>query len=92
MTLPNAPQFRPHDQAYSHALDLMTAHPFIDAHNDMPWTVRAKGGSNLDRYDLMQLHPETDTDIPRLRAGKVGTQVLAAYLPSNIANPATVTL
>ncbi len=83
---------RPRDQAYHHAVALMTAHPFIDAHNDLPWTVRAKGGSDLERYDLTKLHPETDTDIPRLRAGKVGTQVLAAFLPTAIAHPATVTL
>ncbi len=87
---PPAP--REHDQAYEHALSLMTAHPFVDAHNDMPWTVRKASGSDLARYDLTKLHPETDTDIPRLRAGKVGTQVFAAFLPTKIAHPATVTL
>ena len=91
-TAPTAASSRPRDQAYQHALDLMTANPFIDAHNDLPWTVRKAGKSDLELYDLTKLHPETDTDIPRLRAGKVGTQVLAAYLPSTIANPATVTL
>ena len=82
---------RPRDAAYAHAVALMTMHPLIDAHNDMPWTVRNHGGSDLERYDLTKVHPETDTDIPRLRAGKVATQVLAAFLPTKIAHPATVT-
>ncbi len=79
------------DAAHVHALDLMTAHPFIDGHNDLPWIVRAAAGGDLARYDLTRIHPETDTDIPRLRQGKVAAQVFAAYLPTRIKNPATVT-
>jgi membrane dipeptidase len=82
---------RPADQAKAHALALMTAHPLVDGHNDMPWTVRKAAGSDLDRYDLTKVHAETDTDIPRLKAGMVATQVLAAFLPTTIAHPATVT-
>ena len=82
---------RPRDAAHAHALELLDAHPLIDGHNDLPWVVRAAGGLDLASYDLMKLHPETDTDIPRLRAGKVATQVFAAYLPTTIKNPATVT-
>ena len=80
------------DRAYDHALALMKAHPLVDAHNDMPWTVRKHSKGDLARYDLTKLHSETDTDIPRLREGKVGTQVFAAFLPTNIPHPATVTL
>jgi membrane dipeptidase len=79
------------DAAHLHALELMDAHPFIDSHNDLPWVVRQSGGLDLARYDLTRVHPETDTDIPRLRAGKVATQNFAAYLPTSIPNPATVT-
>lgn len=79
------------DRAYSHALTLLAAHPLIDCHNDWPWVVRLAGGSDLKTYDLAKPHPETDTDIPRLRAGRVATQVLAAFLPTRIAHPATVT-
>lgn len=82
---------RTHDSAYTHALDLMTKHPFIDGHNDLPWVVRNAGKSDLVAYDLAKLHPETDTDIPRLRAGHVATQVLAAFLPTSVTHPATVT-
>lgn len=74
------------------AMSLLEQFPLIDCHNDLPWVVRQAGGSALTDYDLTRLHPETDTDIPRLRAGRVATQVLAAYLPTTIANPSTVTL
>ena len=79
------------DHAYAHAQSLLSAHPLIDAHNDLPWVMRLASGLDLNRYDLTKLHPETDTDIPRLRAGRVATQVFAAFLPTKIANPATVT-
>jgi membrane dipeptidase len=79
------------DAAHRHALELMDAHPFIDSHNDLPWVVRASGDLDLARYDLTRVHAETDTDIPRLRAGKVATQNFAAYLPTLSPNPATVT-
>jgi membrane dipeptidase len=82
---------RTEDAAHHHALGLMAAHPFIDGHNDLPWVVRADGGSDLARYDLTRVHAETDTDIPRLRAGKVAMQNFAAYLPTLSKNPATVT-
>jgi membrane dipeptidase len=80
-----------HDKAHAHALALMAAHPFIDGHSDLPWVVRQSGRSDLAAYDLTRLHPETDSDIPRLREGRVGTQVLAAFLPTTVKNPATVT-
>lgn len=82
---------RREDAAHAHALDLMNANPFIDAHNDLPWVMRLAGGHDLKSYDLTRLHAETDTDIPRLRAGRVATQVFAAYLPTLIVHPATVT-
>jgi membrane dipeptidase len=82
---------RPQDGAHAHALDLLTRHPLIDAHNDMPWVIRQAKPASLASYGLDRLHPETDTDIPRLRAGRVATQGFAAYLPTTIAHPATVT-
>lgn len=81
------------------ALDLLARHPLVDGHNDLPWVLRAAGcaggtagDAELDRYDLTRVHAETDTDIPRLREGRVAGQVLAAYLPSTVANPGKVTL
>jgi membrane dipeptidase len=80
------------DAAYKRAVEMLRKAPLIDGHNDLPWVVRMATGGDLDAFDLTKLHPETDTDIPRLKAGMVNVQVLAAFLPSEIAQPATVTL
>jgi membrane dipeptidase len=80
------------DAALRHAHALLARHPLVDGHNDLPWVVRQAGRSDLAAYDLTRRHPETDTDIPRLIEGRVATQVFAAYLPTRISNPATVTL
>jgi membrane dipeptidase len=68
--------------------------PLIDGHNDMPWVIRedrsAKG--DVARYGADRVHQETDTDLPRLRQGKVAAQWLAAYIPSDIAHPGRTVL
>ena len=80
------------DDADDRARDLLSRHPLVDGHNDLPWVLRLKGKLDLAAFDIAKPQPSTDTDIPRLRAGKVATQVLAAFLPTKVANPATVTL
>ncbi len=61
----------------------------IDGHNDLPYVVwmhkEAKGDVRL--WNAGKLHPETDTDIPRLREGKVGTQVFTAFIPTMVQDP-----
>ncbi len=80
------------DGAYRRAVELLRTAPLIDGHNDLPWVLRKACNGDLAAYDLTKVHPETDTDIPRLKAGMVNVQVMAAFLPSDIARPATVTL
>ena len=85
-----------HDKksALAHALALLEKMPLVDAHNDLPWTIRndktARG--DVRAYDLTRVHQDADTDIPRLREGRVSAQFWAAFLPSEIAHPARVTL
>jgi membrane dipeptidase len=79
------------DAAHKRAVEMLKKVALIDGHNDLPWVLRL-AGRDLAAYDLTKVHPETDTDIPRLKAGMVNVQVLAAFLPSEIAHPATVTL
>lgn len=78
------------DAAYDKALALLDRVPLIDGHNDLPYVVRldrtAKG--DLSAYDLGKVHPETDTDIPRMQAGKLAGQFFAAYVPPNHPKPA----
>ena len=70
------------DAAYTQALDFLTRVPLIDGHNDLPLVIRLskQGKGDLAIYDLAKLHPETDTDIPRLKAGKVAAQFWAAFV------------
>lgn len=78
------------DGAYTQALAFLDKVPLIDGHNDLPLVIRkhreAKG--DLAVYDLARLHPETDTDIPRLKAGKVAAQFWAAFIFPSDPRPA----
>ncbi len=53
--------------------------PLVDGHNDIPDAIRERGG--LDSVDFGVLQPKLMTDIPKLRAGAVGAQFWAAYVP-----------
>ena len=78
------------DAAYDKALALLDRVPLIDGHNDLPFVVRLDRGAkgDLAAYDLGKVHPETDTDIPRMQAGKLAGQFFAAYVPPNHPKPA----
>jgi membrane dipeptidase len=64
--------------------------PLIDGHNDLPWEIRARFKSDLAAVDLnsdtarLPFPPDEAalmTDIPRLRAGKVGGQFWSVWVP-----------
>ena len=78
------------DAAYEKALALLDRVPLIDGHNDLPFVVRLHGAAkgDLATYDLGKVHPETDTDIPRMRAGRLAGQFFAAYVPPKHPKPA----
>ncbi|BAT61001.1 membrane dipeptidase [Variibacter gotjawalensis] len=80
--------------ALAQANDFLQRHLLIDGHNDLPWVIRADkiARGNVAAFRLGEPHNDADTDIPKLREGRVAAQVLAAFLPTRIANPATVTL
>lgn len=60
----------------------------VDGHNDLPYVVWARGtAGDVKAWDAARLHPETDTDIPRLRAGLVSTQILTAFIPTMTDDP-----
>ena len=67
--------------------------PLIDGHNDLPWEIRARFGGDLAKIDLAAstaaLPAPPDgvplmTDIPRLRAGRVGAQFWSVWIPVDI--------
>ncbi len=74
------PSFRLSAQDYrAQALRILKTVPLIDGHNDIPDAIRERGG--LDSVDFAVPQPKLMTDIPRLRAGGVGGQFWAAYVP-----------
>jgi len=75
-----APPHRVTAQDYrAQALRILKTTPLIDGHNDIPDAIRARGG--LDSVDFARLQPHLMSDIPKLRAGGVGAQFWAAYVP-----------
>jgi membrane dipeptidase len=76
--------------ALRRALELLKKVPMVDGHNDLPWVIRRDPLAQGDvlKYDLSRRHNDGDTDIPRLRQGRVGGQIWAAYVPTDIEHPA----
>lgn len=72
--------------------------PLIDGHNDLPWQFRKLSRSNgtLDPItlagDTTQLTPPLVTDLKRLKAGGVGGQFWAVYVPAALRGAEAVTV
>ncbi len=81
------------DPSTTTTTDLERAHrilastPLIDGHNDLPWTIHEDSiaGGDLARYDLRET-TAGHTDLPRLRAGRVGAQFWSVYIPGNLSH------
>ncbi|WP_327355595.1 dipeptidase [Streptomyces sp. NBC_01304] len=73
------------------ARELLTAHPVVDGHNDLPWALREQV-----RYDHAQRDIAADqsahlhTDLARLRAGGVGAQFWSVYVRTDLTGDAAV--
>lgn len=77
--------------------------PLIDGHNDLPWEIRTRYGSDLGKFDLRSDLSKTVsgagapadaaplmTDIPRLRKGQVGGQFWSVWIPADTTGPLAV--
>jgi membrane dipeptidase len=62
------------------ALRILKTVPLVDGHNDIPDAIRGRGG--VDSVDFAATQLGLMTDIPKLRAGAVGAQFWAAYVPT----------
>jgi len=64
--------------------------PLIDGHNDLPWQFREQCNDDLDGIDISRDNsrhvPALVTDLPRLRAGRVGGQFWSVYVPTMATN------
>ncbi|HET9898376.1 MAG TPA: dipeptidase [Streptosporangiaceae bacterium] len=72
------------------ARDLLTTTPVFDGHNDLPWTLRAKGESPATPIDIAAPVQGTHTDLPRLNAGGVGAQFWSVWVPAELDGDAAV--
>jgi membrane dipeptidase len=82
-----------HDAVMSRIDRVLAATPLIDGHNDLPWELRDRFQGDLSKIDLgsdtSRLAPPANavplmTDIPRLRAGRVGAQFWSVWIPTEI--------
>ena len=80
------------DAALVRARALLEKAPLVDGHNDLPWTVRENFGGDLSKVDLRKRGATVDTDIPRLRDGRVSGQFWSVFIPSGMTNPARTQL
>ncbi|KJY29702.1 MULTISPECIES: dipeptidase [Streptomyces] len=73
------------------ARELLTEHPVVDGHNDLPWALRQQVRYDLGRRDIAgDQSAHLHTDIPRLRAGGVGAQFWSVYVRSDFAGDEAV--
>jgi membrane dipeptidase len=72
------------------ARELLSRHPLVDGHNDLPWSIRTRFGPDLGRLDLAAPVAGTHTDLPRLRRGGVAGQFWSVYVPGTLQGDAAV--
>jgi len=66
------------------ALRVLSRTPLIDGHNDLPWAIRRSAAAPRDvraPANDLRAHTPFQTDIPRLRQGRVGAQFWSVYIP-----------
>jgi membrane dipeptidase len=79
-------------QALAHVHRILDKVPLIDAHNDLPIIIRKQADCDVRAFDLTRAHQGYDTDIPRLKAGRLAAQWWAAFVPTRVKQPALYTL
>ncbi len=69
------------------ATRILESVPLIDGHNDVPIQYRNRAQYKLSAIDFNNttlLERPMHTDIPRMRAGRVGGQFWSVYVPTNV--------
>ncbi|MBI2775999.1 MAG: membrane dipeptidase [Chloroflexi bacterium] len=75
----------PSDQYLDRAIEILERSPLIDGHNDLAIELRERvGGIGVSSVDLRGRVEGLDTDIPRLRAGRVGGQFWSVWVPADL--------
>ncbi|MFI8189915.1 dipeptidase [Streptomyces sp. NPDC085946] len=72
---------------------LLAEFPVADGHNDLPWALRTQVRYDLAARDLtVDQRAHLHTDLPRLRAGRVGAQFWSVYVRTDSPEPVADTL
>ncbi|HVU92997.1 MAG TPA: dipeptidase [Jatrophihabitans sp.] len=66
------------------ARDVLSRHPVLDGHNDLPWAMREHCAYDFDAYPLDVEQSATRTDLVRLARGGVGAQFWSVYVPASL--------
>ena len=86
-----APTTPPDSRIATRIERVLARNPVVDGHNDLPWELRERFGSDPAAAGLASGQPGLHTDVPRLRAGGVGAQFWSVYVPSDWAPAAAAT-
>ncbi len=76
------------------ALEVLREVPLIDGHNDAPWAIRSVVDNRLGDFDFNDtsgLDRPMQTDIRRLREGRVGGVFWSVWVPTELSGPEAVT-
>lgn len=60
--------------------EILSKFPLVDGHNDLASQIRDLMNNSVWSHDLLDNWPQVQTDIPRLRQGKLGAQFWSAYV------------
>lgn len=73
------------DPTLQRALRVLERAILVDGHNDLPWAIREwkEHPGDVLAYDLRKTTPG-QTDLARLRAGRVGAQFWSVYVPAEL--------
>lgn len=73
------------DSALRHAKALLDRVPLVDGHNDLPWEIRESPDHPMDveAFDLRG-KPKGETDLKRLRAGRLSAQFWSVFVPGEL--------
>jgi membrane dipeptidase len=66
--------------------------PAVDGHNDLPWALRIRAGSDIDDADPCLHLDGYHTDVPRLEQGGVGAQFWSVFVPAWDPTPLRTTI
>jgi membrane dipeptidase len=73
------------------ARELLSSHPIVDGHNDLPFELRELVNYDLSAYDISKRQSQTHTDLVRLAVGGVGAQFWSVFVPAEWAGERAVT-